>query len=81
MTRAQYEAAKRQAAARYVQTAGQDLSQALTQRQKENAARRIERAVYLLALWDQQGFWTADNCRAYELIYRHYGENDAVSGV
>lgn len=78
---AQHESAKRQAAARYIRTARQGLLQAVTRRQRENAVRRIAHASHLLALWDQQGFWTVDDLRTYKLIYRHYGENDTVSGV
>lgn len=52
-----------------------------TKRQKENAARRIQRCTGLLSAWSRDGFWTPDNIRAYEMIYQYYDGGVPVSAI
>lgn len=82
MTKKQYEAARRKAVFDYMEKARLDCEmRCTTQRQKANAQRRLRRCSELLALWECHGFWTPDNLRVYEMVYRHYREDAVVSAV
>lgn len=82
MTRLQFERARYQAVYRYLRDARHDVDRPeATIMQKCNAARKICRCKDLLVLWERQGFWTTDNLRAYEMIYRNYGADGPVSAV
>lgn len=82
MTRKQFEAGRRRAVSSYMEAARRDQSTpGATRRQKENAERRIQLCAGLLSAWARDGFWTADNIRAYEMIYRHYDEDMPVSAL
>ena len=80
MTKKQFEACRRRTLSGYIEAARREQSASgATRRQRENAGRRIRLCTGLLSVWEQDGFWTADNIRAYEMIYRHYGEDEPVS--
>lgn len=80
MTKEQFDAARRWAVTAYVQAAQRDFEPSRAEtRERANAQRRLLCCEELLALWEQNGFWTVDNLRAYEMIYRHYEDGCAVS--
>lgn len=82
MTKGQFEESRRRAVADYLETARRERSApGATSRQKENAERRIQRCASLLSAWSQDGFWTPDNIRAYEMICQYYDEGVPVSAV
>ena len=82
MTKDQFENSRRRAVADYMVAAQRDRSApGATKRQKENAERRIQRCIGLLSAWSQDGFWTPDNIRSYEMIYQYYDEGVSVSAV
>lgn len=82
MTKDQFEESRRRAIADYMEAARRDRSApGATSRQKENAERRIQRCAGLLSVWSENGFWTTDKLRAYEMIYQHYDEGVPVSAV
>ena len=82
MTKEQFEEGRRQAVSRYMETAHRDRSApGATKRQKENAGHRIQLCTGLLSKWAQDGFWTATNIRAYEMIYKHYDGDMPVSAL
>ena len=82
MTKNQFENSRRRAVADYMEAARRDWSApGATSRQKENAERRIQRCAGLLSAWSENGFWTPDNIRAYEMIYQYYDEGVPVSAV
>lgn len=72
MTKDQFEVARCRAVTNYMEAAQRDRSApGATGRQKENAERRIQRCIGILSVWAQDGFWTPDNIRAYEMIYQY----------
>ena len=80
MTKKRFEERRRQALSGYIEAARREESASgSTRRQRENAGRRIRLCTGLLSAWEQGGFWTAENIRAYEMIYRHYSEDEPVS--
>lgn len=82
MTKEQFEESRRRAVASYMEAARRDRSApGATRRQKENADRRIRLCAGLLSTWSQDGFWTPDNTRAYEMIYQHYDDGVPVSAI
>lgn len=82
MTKDQFEESRRRAVADYLKAAQRDRSApGATSRQKENAERRIQHCVSFLSAWSQDGFWTPDNIRAYEMIYQYYDEGVPVSAI
>ena len=82
MTKEQFEENRRRAVLGYMETARRDRSlPGAARRQKENAERRIQRCIGLLSAWSRDGFWTADNIRAYEMIYQHYDGDMPVSAI
>ena len=82
MTKDQFEDSRRRAVANYMEAARRDRSASgVTRRQRENAERRIQRCAGLLSTWSQDGFWTPDNIRAYEMIYQYYDVGVPVSAI
>ena len=82
MTKDQFEERRRRAVADYLEAAQRDRSApGATKRQRENADRRILRSIGLLSTWSQDGFWTPENIRAYEMIYQYYDEGAPVSAI
>ena len=82
MTKDQFEESRRRAVADYLEAAQRDRSAPrATKRQRENADRRILRAIGLLSTWSRDGFWTPEHIRAYEMIYQNYDEGAPVSAI
>lgn len=76
MTKAQHEAAKRQATVHYADSQEGLISESAPAAERK---RRSQNSAHRTSSYGC-GFWTANNLRAYELIYRYYGEHDAVIG-
>lgn len=80
MTREQFKEARSKAAYRYMSIAfTESKDEQATKRQKANATRRFNKCADFVSVWDLETFWTADNERAYNTLYKNSDDISAVS--